>query len=92
MIARTSDQFANPMPSLSLRDIPEDLYARLKIRASAHRRSLNAEVLTILEGALRSRRLSAESIEERVVRSRTGVDGPLLSEELLARARRTGRP
>ena len=40
------------MPILHVRSVPEDLYARLKDRAEAERRSLSAEVITLLEWAV----------------------------------------
>jgi plasmid stability protein len=40
------------MPILHVRDVPDDLYARLKRRAEAQRRSLGAEVITLLEWAI----------------------------------------
>lgn len=40
------------MPTLTLRNIPEPIYERLKARAAHHRRSLNGEMLTLLEEAL----------------------------------------
>lgn len=91
-MSHTDAQPANLMASLSLRDIPDDLYARLKDRAVMHRRSLNAEVLTILDGALRSHRLTANAIEERIAQERRGLEASLLSDDVLAEARRSGRP
>ena len=40
------------MPILHVRSVPEELYARLKDRADAQRRSLSAEVITLLEWAI----------------------------------------
>ncbi|MCI5142319.1 MAG: Arc family DNA-binding protein, partial [Candidatus Electrothrix sp. ATG1] len=37
------------MPTLTLKNIPEDLYTRLKAAAEAHRRSLNSEILYCVE-------------------------------------------
>ena len=39
------------MPTLTIRNVPENLHRRLKERARAHRRSLNAEALTMLDEA-----------------------------------------
>ncbi|MFO1409028.1 MAG: hypothetical protein U1F06_01425 [Steroidobacteraceae bacterium] len=38
--------------TLTLKNIPDDLYARLKAAASEHRRSLNGEAIVCLESAL----------------------------------------
>lgn len=80
------------MPSLTLRDIPEDLYRRLKERAAARHRSMNGEVLTILERALASGRLPAEPILERARELRDGAEPPPLDDDFLRRARGRGRP
>jgi plasmid stability protein len=40
------------MPILHVRNVPERLYTRLQRRAEAQRRSLSAEVITLLEWAV----------------------------------------
>ena len=56
------------MPTtLTLKGIPDDVYAQLKAAAEAHRRSLNNEVIACLENALLPRKLSAS---DRVARAR----------------------
>ena len=40
------------MSILHVRNVPDDLHARLQRRAEAQRRSLSAEVITLLEWAL----------------------------------------
>ncbi|MFW6115952.1 MAG: FitA-like ribbon-helix-helix domain-containing protein [Chloroflexota bacterium] len=42
----------NDMAILHVRNVPEDLHSRLKERADAQRRSLSAEVITLLEWAI----------------------------------------
>lgn len=37
------------MPVITLRDVPEPLYQRLKQQAEVHHRSLNKEVIALLE-------------------------------------------
>jgi plasmid stability protein len=62
------------MPTtLTLKNIPDDLYERLKAAASVHRRSLNGEAIVCLERALGPAKIS---VEERLKRVR------LLHEEL----------
>jgi plasmid stability protein len=38
------------MPSVTLRDVPDDLHSWLKQRAASHHRSVNKEVIALLEG------------------------------------------
>jgi plasmid stability protein len=40
------------MPALTLKNIPDDLHARLKASAARNRRSLNSEILARLEDHL----------------------------------------
>jgi len=40
------------MPSLTIKDLPDPLWARLRQRAAADRRSLNREVIHLLERVL----------------------------------------
>ena len=40
------------MSSLTIRNIPDQLHQKLKIRAQQHHRSLNGEVLAILDEAI----------------------------------------
>jgi plasmid stability protein len=57
------------MAILHVRNVPQDLYTRLKQRAETQRRSLSAEVVTLLEWAVeevdRASELSLESIRRR---------------------------
>ncbi len=39
--------------NLSLKNVPDDVYARLKKRAERHRRSMNSEIIQILDRSLR---------------------------------------
>lgn len=57
------------MPSVTIKNIPEGLLERLRERAKANRRSLQAELLTILEQA-ESRRGETLTLEEATRRIR----------------------
>ena len=56
------------MPTLTIGNVPDALHQRLKARARAHRRSLNAEALTVLDDALQSDPPVPKSREEAVAR------------------------
>lgn len=77
------------MTGLLIKDLPDDVHARLKDRAAAHRRSLSGEALTILEEALRDS-AGPPTLAE-VDRMRVKGKRPL-TQELIDRARREGRP
>jgi len=44
------------MTSITVKNIPEDLYERLKQRAEASHRSINSEIIVCIEQAVRSQR------------------------------------
>jgi plasmid stability protein len=48
------------MPILHVRNVPEDLYERIRRRASSEKRSLSAEVIGLLEAGLAAQPSSAE--------------------------------
>ncbi len=79
------------MPTLTIRNIPEDLYAHLKHQAAINRRSLNSEVIVCIERAARSRRIQPEAYLEnaRRLRERT-AQYPLDDDEFNA-AKMAGR-
>ena len=60
------------MPSLTIKNIPEELLNRLRLEAKREHRSLNKQVISCLEGAL-SPVTTAEQREEvaRRIRERT---------------------
>ena len=53
--------------TLTLKNIPDDVYDRLKASAQAHRRSMNSEAIVCLESVLMSTKLPAT---ERLDRAR----------------------
>ena len=50
-----------PVPSLTIKNLPSDLYERLKRSAKSHHRSINGEVIATLERSLRADRLTPEA-------------------------------
>jgi plasmid stability protein len=82
------------MASLTLRDLPPDLHKKLKESAARNRRSLNAEILSLLEFAAQSGRPSDEEIRARAVasRARSKELGITFTDEEITRYKNTGRP
>ena len=54
------------MPSLSIKNVPEDVVDRLRARARSHHRSLQGELMAILEEALAPPTLSVGEVRRRV--------------------------
>jgi plasmid stability protein len=77
------------MAGLLVKNLPDHLHLRLKERAALNRRSLSAELITILEEVLDDR-AAAPSIEA-IDRMRVAGAKPL-TQAVLDEARREGRP
>jgi plasmid stability protein len=67
------------MPSITLKDVPEELLVRLRSAAAHERRSLNQEALVLIEGGLAARE-SAEERAERQVRMWRALAGSWVSD------------
>lgn len=80
------------MATLTIKNLPDPLYAQLKERAAAHRRSLNSEAILTVERALADVRAGdpAELLAA-LRRSRTRVKGVFLTDKELRAARESGR-
>jgi len=62
------------MPTtMTLKNIPDDLYERLKMAAQAHRRSINGEAIVCLETVLSPSRTGPAERIERARRLREGL-------------------
>jgi len=64
------------MPSLTVKNIPDNVYQRLKLLAEANRRSLNSEIIACIEQAIRSQAIDPEQIlaSARRIREKTADD------------------
>jgi plasmid stability protein len=51
-----------PMANVTIKDLPAALHERLKESAKVNRRSLNAEVITLLEAAVEPRTINVDQI------------------------------
>lgn len=80
------------MPSLTLKNIPDELYKLLKQSAEINHRSLNSEILVCIEKSVRSRRLSTQELLPRARQLRELTAEYRISDEELTAAKRQGRP
>jgi plasmid stability protein len=79
------------MPTITVKNIPEDLYERLKQAARAHRRSINSEVIVCIEKAVGTHKVDveAEIASARELREKTG--DYVLTDDDLDRFKSDGR-
>jgi len=78
--------------SLTLKNIPDEIYDRLKEAAQAHHRSLNSEVIACLEQALVPLRISPGEHLARARRIREGLQPGQFKADEIAEAIDQGRP
>ncbi len=81
------------MAVLTVRNIPDDLYLDLKKKAGKARRSLNNEVIHLIEEGLHSDRPSKEEMLRQAdeLRQRLAHLSPL-TDDLIRQAKEEGRP
>jgi len=79
------------MPTITVKNVPTDLYERLKQSAEANRRSINSEVIVCIERAVRSRKIHSEALLARARKLRERTDGYLITDDEFTGAKVTGR-
>ena len=79
------------MPTVTVKNIPTDLYDDLKQLAVANRRSINSEVIACIEQAVYSRKLDPDTLlaNARALRERTSEYA--ISDEEFNQAKSAGR-
>ena len=79
------------MATITLKNIPEQLYKKLKHRAKQHYRSLNSEVIVCLQNALGSKKVDPNLLLKRAHVLRSNVSGQLTDKDLFL-MKNQGRP
>ena len=80
------------MATLTIKNVPDDLYQELKRTAEHHRRSLNSQVIVCLERSLQISKREADSLLARARELRRKTARPLLSDRQLSTAKNLVRP
>ena len=84
MILRWNQESTLPV-SFSIKNVPDDLAEEIRARARRHHRSLQGELLTILQAATASRGLSIDQLLERI--EARGLRTPAESTGIIRRRR-----
>jgi plasmid stability protein len=79
------------MATVTIKNIPEPVYRELKRQAARHHRSLNQEVIAVLESASVSQRLDPEAFLSRARQIRVTPRKELLTDARLTKLKRQGR-
>ena len=81
------------MPTtITVKNVPTELYDLLKQNAAIKHRSINNEVISIIEDALQSKRINPEDFLVSVRRLREKTKKFALTEDIINQAKNEGRP
>ena len=79
------------MPAITVKNIPPELYERLKKSAEANHRSINSEIIVCIERAVRSRTLSLETTLSRARNLRERTVAYRITDDEFTQAKAEGR-
>ena len=79
------------MSTVTVKDLSEKLHRQLKARALRHHRSLNSEIIALLEAATAPQKVDPDTLLARAASLRGQVAGRL-TDSRLAALRNAGRP
>jgi plasmid stability protein len=80
------------MATITLKNIPDDLYKQLKETAKAHHRSINSELINCLEIVLKPKKVPVEQRLARLRSLRAQVSPNTVMHEEIRQAINEGRP
>jgi len=80
------------MAALTIRNIPDDLYQDLKTNAAKHQRSLNKEVVMMLERTMGRKNADAMEWLQDVDALRDSLNVTPLTDRMINQAKNEGRP
>jgi antitoxin FitA len=70
------------MPSITLKNIPETLYQKIRDRAKAQHRSINSEIIACLEHSTQANFVATDEILYQARRMRESIDSNITSDEI----------
>jgi plasmid stability protein len=80
------------MPTVTVKNIPADIYAKLKKAAQISHRSINSEIIACIERAVCSQQIDPDSLLAGARKLRAKTAGHPISDREFAQAKATGRP
>lgn len=79
------------MPTITLKNIPDDLYETLRETARRHHRSLNSEIIHCIERTVKPQRIDPDTFLTEIAALRGRVKGPITA-DAIDNAKQSGRP
>ncbi|NIM93157.1 MAG: Arc family DNA-binding protein [Anaerolineales bacterium] len=80
------------MATVTLKNIPDDLYELLKRSAEVNRRSINSEIIVCIECAIRSQKVDHERVLSTARNLREKTASYEIDDDVLSEAKDAGRP
>lgn len=80
------------MATVTVKNIPDRLYERLKSVAETNRRSINSEIIVCIENAVASHRIDVGEMLENARRLRKLTAGHPIDDDDFSRGKAEGRP
>lgn len=80
------------MATVTVKNIPDALYEKLKHSAKSNRRSINREIVVCIERSVSSRRVDPGALLADARRLRQWTQGHPIQDEAFDRAKSEGRP
>jgi plasmid stability protein len=79
------------MATVTVKNIPDELYNRLKSVAEMNRRSINSEIIMCIENTISSHRIDLKEMLNDVRQLRKLTSGHMISDEAFNQAKTEGR-
>jgi antitoxin FitA len=80
------------MATITVKNIPTELYERLKTAAQAHRRSMNSEIIVCIEQAVGAHPVDPDAVLASARRLRRLTHGAPITDAEFSQAKAAGRP
>ena len=88
-----SNHFGGQMATnFTVKNIPQETFDKVKARAGRNRRSINGEIISILDAAVSPRPVNPDDMLARARELRSRTQGFLVDQAFLDEAKRKGRP
>ncbi|HSV98891.1 MAG TPA: Arc family DNA-binding protein [Sedimentisphaerales bacterium] len=79
------------MPTITVKNIPAEIYEKLKRAAEANHRSINSEIIACIERTVGTRQIDPDALVAEARALRAQVAGPPITDREFTRAKAAGR-
>jgi plasmid stability protein len=80
----------NDMPTITVKNIPAEIYERLKQSVKSNHRSINSEIITCIERAVQSHPVNTDNLLAQARQLRQITASHLLSDDEFNQAKKSG--